>query len=316
MSAAIAPAPVERPMGAPDPLVRGESDFDRVSSMLLAVVLGALIIFGLLALMYATNQAYQRRVTAPLEIVEVSGGGGGSPEGQVGGIESINVPGGEASDRASNNEEEAAEFEEAAVQETPAAMLDTVAEAGQSLAEVDVGAVMPTGGKVATGKRSSKIGNGAVGYGFGPGDGGVRKEDRWTILANPGQTAEEYAKQLDALQIELAVIQDKHIVYVSRFSTDRPAQRIGTGIGDNRLYFIWRGSGRKGSDLALLQKAGIEVGEGVILQFYPPSAEQRLAELEVRFRGRQAGEVRRTQFRVIPRGTGYDFEVVSQETLR
>ncbi len=251
-----------------------------------------------------------------LEIVEVGGGGGGSPEGQVGGIESIQVAGGEASDRASNNEEEAPEFEEASVQETPAAMLDTVAEAGQSLAEVDVGAVMPTGGKVATGKRSSKIGNGAVGYGFGPGDGGVRKEDRWTILANPGQTAEEYARQLDSLRIELGVIQGKQIVYVSNFSHDQPARRVGTGIGDNRLYFIWRGANRKGSDVALLRKAGIEVGEGVILQFYPPTVEQRLAQLEVQYKGRQPGEIRRTQFRVIPGGEGYDFDVVSQETLR
>ncbi len=316
MSVATASPAAIQDAARPDPLVRGESDFDRVSSLLLAVVLGAGLIFGLLTVIYLTNQAYQRRVTAPLEIVDVSGGGGGSPEGQVGGIESVQVPGGAASDRASNNEEEAPEFEEASLQETPAAMLDTVAEAGQSLAEVDVGAVMPTGGKVATGKRASKIGNGAVGYGFGPGDGGVRKEDRWTILANPGQTAEEYARQLDSLRIELGVIQGKSIVYVSQFSSDRPATRVGTGIGDNRLYFIWRGSGRKGSDIALLRKAGIEVGEGVILQFYPPNVEQRLSQLEVQYKGRQPGEIRRTQFRIVPGGEGYDFEVVSQETLR
>jgi hypothetical protein len=303
-------------MGVPDPSVRGESDFDRVSSLLLAVILGAVLAFGWLALMYVTSQAYQKRVTSPLEIVDVGGGGGGSPEGQIGGIESVNVPGGAASDRASNNEAEAPEFEEASVQETPAAMLDSVAEAGQTLAEVDVGAVMPTGGKVATGKRASKIGNGAVGYGFGPGDGGVRKEDRWTILASPGQTAEEYARQLDALRIELGVVQGKQLVYVSHFSADTPTRRVGSGIGDNRLYFIWRGSGRKGTDLALLRKAGIEVGEGVILQFYPPNVEQRLAQLEVQYKGRQPGEIRRTQFRIVPGGEAYDFEVASQETLR
>lgn len=301
---------------APAPLVRGESDFDRVSSLLLAVILGAALIFGWLALVYATNQAYQRRVTAPLEIVDVSGGGGGTPEGQIGGIETVQVAGGAESDRASNNEEEAAEFEEASVQETPSAMLDTVSEAGQNLAEVDVGAVMPTGGKVATGRRASKIGNGAVGYGFGPGDGGVRKEDRWTILASPGQTAEEYARQLDALKIELAIVQGKQMLYMSNFSADQPVRRAGTGIGDNRLYFIWRGQGRKATDLALLSKAGIEVGEGVIFQFYPPAVEQRLAQLEVRFKGRQPGEIRRTQFRIVPASGGYDFEVVSQETLR
>ncbi len=119
------------PAAPPEPLVRGESDFDRVSSLLLAVILGAAMIFGWLALVYVTNQAYQRRVTAPLEIIDVSGGGGGTPEGQVGGIETVQVPGG-AMSRASNNEEEAAVFEEASVRETPAAMLDTVSEAGQA----------------------------------------------------------------------------------------------------------------------------------------------------------------------------------------
>ena len=202
------------------------------------------------------------------------------------------------------------------MQETPAALLDTVSEAGQSLAEVDVGAVMPTGTKVATGKRASKIGNGAVGYGFGPGDGGVRKEERWTILASPGQTAEEYARQLDALKIELGIVEGKQMIYISNFSADQPVRRAGTGVGDNRLYFIWRGQGRKATDLALLRKAGVEVGEGVFLQFYPPAVEQRLAQLEVQFKGRQPGEIRRTQFRVVSNGGGYDLEVVSQESLR
>ncbi len=316
MSAAALGPQAGPPPGTAEPHVRGESDFDRVSSMLLAVILGAGLIFGWLAIVYATNQAYQRRVTAPLEIVDVSGGGGGSPEGEIGGIETVQVPGGAEADRASNNEEEPAEFEEASVQAAPAAMLDTVAEAGQNLAEVDVGAVMPTGGKVATGKRASKIGNGAVGYGFGPGDGGVRKEDRWTILANPGQTADEYARQLDALRIELAVVRGNQLTYVSNFSSDQPTLRSATGVNEGRLYFLWRGQGRKGSDLALLRKAGIEVGEGVIFQFYPPGVEQRLTQLEVQYKGRQPAEIRRTQFRVIPASGGYDFEVVSQETLR
>ena len=316
MSVATLGPKAAAPAQPPEAAVRGESDFDRVSSMLLAVILGAAMIFGWLTIYYATNQAYQRRVTAPLEIIDVSGGGGGSPDGQVGGIETVQVAGGASADRPSNNEEEPAEFEEASVQETPAAMLDTVSEAGQNLAEVDVGAVMPTGGKVATGRRASKIGNGAVGYGFGPGDGGVRKEDRWTILASPGQTPEEYARQLDALKIELGVVQGKSMIYMSNFSADQPVRRAGTGVGDNRLYFIWRGQGRKATDMALLRKAGVEVGEGVIFQFYPPAVEQRLAQLEVQFKGRTPGEIRRTQFRVIPGGDGYDFEVVSQEPLR
>jgi hypothetical protein len=297
--------------------IRGESDFDRVSSLLLAVILGALLLLGWLTLMYLTNEAYRTaRVTAPIEIVEVSGGGGGSEDGKIGALETVQVPGAQASDKPSNNMEDASEFEEATVEATPPAMLDVVAEAGQNLAEVDVGAVMPTGGKVATGQRSSKIGTGAVGYGFGPGDGGVARQDRWTIVANPGQTAEEYARQLDALGIELGIVSGNQMLYLSRFSADEPVRRTGSGRGDDRLYFMWRGQGRKGTDIALLRKAGIEVGEGVIIQFYPAEIQAKLAQLEVRYKGRQPGEIRRTQFRVVPEGDTYVFEVVAQEPLR
>ena len=59
-----------------EPQVRGESSYDRVSSLLMAFVAGAFLVVGWLALIYATNQAYASRVTSPLEIVEVFGGVG------------------------------------------------------------------------------------------------------------------------------------------------------------------------------------------------------------------------------------------------
>jgi hypothetical protein len=319
------PNPDEKPPGVPakpepaeppGPAVLGESSYDRVTSMLLAVILGAGISLAWLWLIYSTNQAYQARVTAPLEIVEVSGGGGGTPEGQVGNVETIQVAGGAESDRPSNNEEEAGDFEQPSLEATPAAMLDTVAEAGQNLSEIDISEVMPSGGKIASGRRASKIGNSTVGgYGFGPGDGGVSRGERWTIVANPGQTADEYARQLDFLGIELGIPSGKQMVYVSRFSQAVPNKRVGTGIGDNRFYALWHGQGRKAADVALLRKAGIEAAD-VIIQFFPPEVEANLAQLEVRFKGRQPAEIRRTQFRIIGRGDSYGFEVVSQEPLR
>ncbi len=148
--------------------VLGESIYDRVTSFLMAVVLGAMMIVGLMGVIYITNQAYASRVTAPLQIIEVSGGGGGSPEGTPGSIEKIDAPGADAGPLASNNEEEAGDFEEPAVQATPGAMIDAAAEAGSSLAEVDLGPVMPNGGTVASGKRASKLGIGGPGLGFGP----------------------------------------------------------------------------------------------------------------------------------------------------
>ena len=201
--------------------------------------------------------------------------------------------------------------------QTPAVMLDAVAEAGQNLAEMDPDAAMPSGGAVASGRRASKIGTGGPGLGFGPGDGGVPVEQRWSIVYNEGQTPEAYARQLDAFGVELAVVVgNNQLAFVSHFSDAKPTVRYGSGAGDDRLYFLWQGRGRKASDVALLKKAGIDVGEGVLFQFYPKAVERQLAELEVRYKGRQPAEIRVTRFSVVPKGEGYGFTVLAQETLR
>ncbi len=309
--------PNKSPGPTPDAKVRGESLYDRVSSLLMAVVVGAVIVVGWLWLVYVTNQAYASRVTSPLEIVDVFGGGGGSPDGTPGSTEKIDVPGADVAAQASNNDEVSGDFEEPAVRETPAAMLDAVAAVGENMAEVEIDAVMPRGGAVSSGARASKLGTGGPGLGFGPGDGGVPREQRWSIVYNQGQTAEEYARQLDALGVELAVVSGKNqLTYISHFSQAVPTKRFGSGQGDDRLYFLWQGRGRKASDVALLKKAGIEVGDGVVIQFYPKGVENMLAQLEVRYKGRQPAEIRMTRFNVVPKGDNYGFAVAAQETLR
>ena len=132
-----------------------------------------------------------------------------------------------------------------------------------------------------------------------------------------GQSPEEYARQLDALGVEMAVVTGPdQLLYVRNFSKDQPDKRYGTGRGDGRLYFLWQGRGRKDSDIALLKKADVDVGDGVVLQFYPKEIEERLAQLEVRYKGRQPGEIRVTRFSVVPKGNTYDFVVLAQESLR
>jgi hypothetical protein len=137
------------------------------------------------------------------------------------------------------------------------------------------------------------------------------------MLFNPGQTADEYARQLDFLGIELATVQGSDtLVYASSLASPQPRVRNGSSTADRRLYFAWQGKGRKASDIELLRKAGIEVGEKPILQFCPPAVEETLAQLEVAYRGLKPSEIRVTRFRVVPRGDGYAFEVIDQQTLR
>jgi hypothetical protein len=105
-------------------------------------------------------------------------------------------------------------------------------------------------------------------------------------------------------------------LHTVQFSGAEPTKRYGSGKSDHRLYFIWQGRGRKATDLALLRKAGIDVGDKIVLQFYPAGAEAQLASLEQRYKGRLPNEIRVTRFSVVPMGNGYGFQVMAQETLR
>ena len=88
--AAADPAPADKAASeAPelDVKVLGESKYDQITSMLMAVLLGAILVVGWLGLVYVSTQAYASRVSAPLQIIEVFGGGGGSPDGTAGSTE-------------------------------------------------------------------------------------------------------------------------------------------------------------------------------------------------------------------------------------
>lgn len=309
--APAAPVLAEVPIG---PKVLGESDYDRVTSGLMAFIVGAAVVVAWLGLVYLTNRAFAMRTAAPIRIIEVFGGGGGSPDGQEGSTEKIDVAEAEESAFASNNELQPADFEEPSVEQTDSSMIDAMMETTDQMA--DLADEMPSGAATATGRRSSKIGTGGPAFGFGSGDGGVPREQRWSVLYTKGQTLEEYARQLDFFQVEMATIVNNQMHYVSKFSAPQPTVRIGSGQGDQRLYFLWQGGERKESDVALLKKAGVEVGRGgAIFQFYMKGAEDVLARLEQSYKGRSPAEIRVTRFTVIPTGRGYAFQVIDQQPL-
>jgi len=310
-AAAAAPAILE-------PHVRGESLYDRVTSGLIASVTGAALIFAWLSLIWITQQAYASRVTAPIEIIEVSGGGG-DPNGELGSTQSFDMAGADAADQASNSDAEAADYEDPTVMETPETTIDEVAADTQDAMDEGLDFDIPVMGAssvVAGGKRASKLGKGLPGLGTGGGgDGGVRREDRWSVIYPSGQTIDEYAKQLDFMKVELGTTAGNVLTIASNFSTT-PTRRIGNPSGEGRLYFMWQGGSRKGSDITLLQKAGITVGAAPVFQFYPKEVEDKLVQLEVRYKNRQPGEIRSTKFSVVPVGGKYGFQVLSQEPLR
>ena len=74
----------------------------------------------------------------------------------------------------------------------------------------------------------------------------------------------------------------------------------------------WQGGARRRADLQLFQRAKIEPGASVLMQFYPPQVEKQLSRLELDFKKRQLKEIRRTYFSTNPTETGYEFFVTRQ----
>ena len=77
----------------------------------------------------------------------------------------------------------------------------------------------------------------------------------------------------------------------------------------------WRSGRRQEADRSLLTRAGIAIGGRPVVQFYPREVENRLAQIEQEFAGRQAGEIRKTRFGVRSVDNGFEFYVLEQIPL-
>ena len=201
----------------------GRVDYDKVTSMLMAVVMGALMVVALMGVVYMTNQAYASRVTAPLQIIEVAGGGGDAR-----GHARL-----DGEDRCRRGRPRGPGVE----QRGRGRRLRGARRAGDARRDArrrGRGGLGPGRGRPRPGDAPRRPQSpaasappssapGGPGLGFGPGDGGVAREQRWSIIYNSDQTIEEYARQLDALGVELAVVQDQNqLTYVSHFSAPSP----------------------------------------------------------------------------------------------
>jgi hypothetical protein len=144
---------------------------------------------------------------------------------------------------------------------------------------------------------------------------GNDRVDRWEIRFPTGNTVETYAKQLDALGIELGVIGgEERITYASRFTKEVPDRREGSPADEHRFYMTWRSGALRDLDNAVLSRAKIQTTGRIVAQFYPPQREAKLMELEKQFAApRGVNEVRRTVFALVPDDKSFDFRVAEQE---
>ncbi|MEO0530786.1 MAG: hypothetical protein AAF266_09475 [Planctomycetota bacterium] len=155
--------------------------------------------------------------------------------------------------------------------------------------------------------------------GVGPaGDGDLdAREPRREIRFEPA-SVDEYAEWFDKAGLEIAVLGSDNVVYyASRLSTPEPVIRTGNPDDDKRLYFNSTGGPLHPLDRRLAEKAGILNRGTLVLQFCTAATQRKLLELEKQAAdGRPTRDIARTVFRVVKRGSGYDFEVEEQQFYR
>ncbi|MCA8985081.1 MAG: hypothetical protein R3C12_24310 [Planctomycetaceae bacterium] len=275
--------------------------YDRVSSGLVALVLGLLLAVGLLATTWWMTRPQTVRQQVAVELVEFPGG---TEDGAIDETLLVESPEDPVPDAAPDRtEEEVVEVEE--MFESVTELADISAE--QLLRQQETDAV--TGGT-----PGSREGTGRRALGSDGGQSGLPPEQRWYIQFADQRNLDEYARQLDFFEIELgAILADGRLIYLSRLSQPRPVFReTRSGRNENRMYMSWQGGQLRGADQALFRKAEIEAATTRILHFYPPRTEALLLSLELEYAGRPVSEIRRTYFLVVPQGAGYRFQVTRQ----
>lgn len=282
-----------------DPYRLCVSRYDRVSSLLISllILIGMLVLILLIA--WLTSVIFVPQSAVPVELSDYAG-----DDGPVGGGQAPEPP----------NPEEIREME---IEEP--VIVDTLT----TISSVVQKQVPMLDDPMIAHKKTSGMGFGhgeGRGRGDGVGDGSGGSSRGWEVRFDEGSTLDVYARQLDHFKIELGVLlPDGRLVRVSEFLRPRPKVVYVNNPSEEekRYYLTWRKGGLKQADVALLAKAGITAGRSIILKFLPPALEQRLVALErAKAAGRNPKSIRRTRFGVRSDGNGYAFFVLDQSYKR
>lgn len=189
------------------------------------------------------------------------------------------------------------------------------------LNRLDVAAVNQKAGSIGTGDGDY----GGTGSGEGLGDRRGRRPGAplppaktWEVLFSKS-TLDAYARQLDFFKIELGVLlPDNKIIYAHNLTKSKPDTRTvaNPAASENRYYLTWRSGEMQQADRELFSRAGVEVGDSLVVKFLPQEVEQRLIELEKTYAGGDAKRIRKTRFGVRAEGGGFEFFVLEQSLKR
>jgi len=267
--------------------------YDRVASMLLALVILLGVVVAVLFVIWLTGQILLSQTAVPVELAEL-----GEGSGPLGGGMELEAP---------TQEEigEETDLIEPQLEDRLAAVADAVGAKTASLVDPTLSEEMRSG------RGGGSSGDGRMaGTGSGSGEGQRR---HWEVRFLEGNTLEAYARQLDFFGIELGVLMPgNQVTYASNLARAKPTTRTGPADQENRYYLTWRHGELQSADRELLARAGIDAGDRIILKFLPPEVEAELARQEKVQAGSDAEKVRKTTFQILPAGNGYQFKVMDQ----
>ena len=261
------------------------SAYDRVASMLIAllVLIGSTVLA--LLIIWLTSRVFARQDAVPV-IMEQIGEGGGAM--------------GESMEMEAPNMDET-DLIQPELTDTLSAISDALAAQSAVLANPAIFAEMN--------QKGSGSGDGRM---AGSGSGRPGRPRHWEVQFSDA-TLETYARQLDFFKIELGVLKPGNKVeYAFNLVKSRPDSRPGPADKEKRYYLTWRRGGLQEADRQLLQRAGIDSQGRLVLKFIPPELEAQLVGMERSRAGSKANNIRVTYFGIISEGQGYKFYITDQ----
>lgn len=275
------------------------STYDKVSNMLVAMLVFVGSLVGLMFAIWLTFRLTFSQVAVPIELVQYAGRG----DHAEGIARDLEAPG---------PEELEEEITEPKIEDTLEKVTDVITTQAAALDAVQSDSAV------------NATGEGGLGDSRGPGPLGEGRSDlippwdRWEIhFTTAGIDA--YAAQLDFFKIELAATGGgmADVQYARNLAKSKPDTRTGDSKSENRIYMNWKGGGPLAAfDRQLMQKAGIGTNRRLVLQFYPKETEIKLMTAEAlsaRDKGHtDAREFLKTIFGVRAARGGYEFFVIDQ----
>ncbi len=163
------------------------------------------------------------------------------------------------------------------------------------------------------------------GRGFGSREGGpgsgsgdvIPESKRWKIDYEAANI-NEYAQQLSFFGIDLGVIDQNSNAIIRIKNVGGTPQIINSDRATEKksLYFVHEKARMRRWDEMLAKRNGIELNGRFTVQFYPMSTRVMLRQLEQQYLtevGRTLRDVRRTYFKIVPSGAGFEFKLTDMD---